>query len=160
MSLILNSKTAKRLAIVADGFDVHETSGNNFIIGSMIKFDDDVYIVSKAETMPLDTVLVALGIITAWVRWWDGLPAEHRVTQPGQFHRNEKIWVTWIRRSGRSGNLGLRSLERHPLSAPDRSTVRRDYTFVTDTAGGRIAIGELKSAIRNVRTVRPGAVRS
>ena len=34
----------------------------------------------------------------------------------------------------------------------------QDYTFVTDTDGGRMAVGELKNAIRNVRIARPGAL--
>jgi hypothetical protein len=34
----------------------------------------------------------------------------------------------------------------------------QDYTFVTDTDGGRMAVGELKSSIRNVRLARPGAM--
>ena len=34
----------------------------------------------------------------------------------------------------------------------------QDYTFVTDTYGGRKAVGELKSQISNVRFAYPGAV--
>ena len=34
----------------------------------------------------------------------------------------------------------------------------QDYTFVTDTYGGRKAVGDLKSQITNVRFAQPGAV--
>jgi hypothetical protein len=34
----------------------------------------------------------------------------------------------------------------------------QDYTFVTDTYGGRKAVGDLKSQITNVRFAYPGAV--
>jgi hypothetical protein len=68
-----------------DGFSVREkTTGT--IIGKMIKFQDGRHIVDKTETLPADTTLVAVGVVTVWVNWVDGKPIDHRVTQPGQQH--------------------------------------------------------------------------
>jgi hypothetical protein len=148
------------LALNADGFSVPERVGNNFIIGGMIKYHDHVYTLSKTEPVPLGTVLVALNIVTAWVKWWDHAPVEHRVTQPGQLHPNRedlgdldsKNWQLGL--DDRPADCWKDSRYLH-LIDPQSG---RDFTFVGDTTGTRIAIGELKSAIRNVRMVRPGAV--
>jgi hypothetical protein len=152
-----DSKNA--LSIIDDGFGVQERPGNNFIIGAMMKFDDGAFIVSKTEPLPLGTVLVALDITTAWVKWWDSLPAEHRITQSGQFHPEREDLGDLDRTQWQSGKFGVvdpwKDTRYLHLIDPQSG---RDYTFTTDSAGGRIAIGELKSAIRNVRTVRPGAV--
>jgi hypothetical protein len=150
----------QELTLNADGFSVPERVGNNFIIGGMIKYHDHVYTLNKTEPMPLGTVLVALNIITAWVKWWDQLPVEHRVTQPGQFHpvrddlpdQDKKKW-----QPGLDGQPADPWKDTRYMHLIDPQT-GQDFTFVTDTTGGRIAVGELKSAIRNVRMARPGAV--
>ncbi len=51
-----------------DGFSVSENSRGQFIRGQMIKFNDGVYIVDKTEPLP-DEPLVAVGVVTAWVKW-------------------------------------------------------------------------------------------
>ena len=148
------------LAVVDDGFSVQERPGNNFIIGAMIKYDNGTYTVAKTEQLPLGTVLVALDIVTAWVKWRDHAPVEHRVTQPGQLHPDRadlgdldrKQWQPGLGNGPADPWKDSRYLH---LIDPQSG---RDYTYVGDSAGARIAIGELKSAIRNVRTVRPGAV--
>jgi hypothetical protein len=150
----------QELALNADGFSVPERVGNNFIIGGMIKYADRVYTLNKTETLPLGTVLVALGIVTAWVKWWDQQPVEHRVTQPGQHHPvredlgdlDSKKWQRGL--NDQPADCWKDSRYLH-LIDPQTG---RDFTYVGDTTGARIAIGELKSAIRNVRMVRPGAV--
>jgi hypothetical protein len=143
-----------------DGFGVDERR-SGFIIGSMIKFVKPDFIVDKAEKLPEDRRLVALSVITAWVKWQDGLPTEHRVTQPGQTHphnddlpdRDQSTWEIG-KFTGKPidpwhDTRYLRLID--PLSG-------KDYTFVTDSAGGRVAVGDLKSQIKNVRFARPGVV--
>jgi hypothetical protein len=151
----------QELALNADdGFSVPERAGSNFIIGGMIKYADRVYTLNKTEPLPLGTVLVALSIVTAWVKWWDHLPVEHRVTQPGQHHPvredlddlDSKKW-----QRGLDGQPADCWKDSRYLRLIDPQT-GRDFTFATDTTGGLIAIGELKSAIRNVRMARHGAV--
>jgi hypothetical protein len=51
-----------------DGFSVAENSRGQFIRGQMIKFNDGLYIVDKTEPLP-DEPLVAVGVVTAWVKW-------------------------------------------------------------------------------------------
>ena len=62
----------------------------------MAKFTTDAkYSVDKADTLPDNTTLVAMDVTTAWVKWQNGNPVEHRITQPGQ--------CILIGRSSRSG---------------------------------------------------------
>jgi hypothetical protein len=142
-----------------DGFDVQERS-NNYIIGGMIKYFNHVYTLNKAEPLPPDLILLVLGIVTCWVRWWDHAPTEHRVTYSGQMHpRREDLpdldKTLW--QPGLGDNLADPWKDSRYMHLIDLQT-GRDYTFVTDTDGGRMAIGELKSSIRNVRMALPGAM--
>ena len=71
----------------ADGFSVAERSGNNLIVGKMLKFTiDSKYKIDKADILPDNTTLVAVDVTTAWVKWQNDKPIEHRITQPGQGH--------------------------------------------------------------------------
>ena len=143
-----------------DGFSVAEPMGNRFIIGGMIKYDKHAYALNKTEPMPLGTVLVVLGVKTAWVQWRDQLPIEHRVTREGQHHpvlddmpdRDKTKW-----QSGPDGRLADPWKDTRYVHAIDPQT-GQDYTIVGDSNGMRMAVGELKSAIRNVRMARPGAL--
>jgi hypothetical protein len=144
----------------ADGFDVPERGGGNLIVGKLMKFNNGAYVIDKTETLPPHTTLVVLDITTAWVKWRDGKPVEHRITYPGQVHpdrddlpdQDEALWEE-----------GLTSEPADPWK--DTRYVRMvdprtgaDYTFVTDSYGGRRAVGELKSQVSNVRYACPGAV--
>jgi hypothetical protein len=142
-----------------DGFAVAEPTGNRFIIGGIVKYDKHAYTLNKTEPMPLGTVLVVLGVKTAWVQWRDQLPIEHRVTQEGQRHpvrddlpdQDKNLWQVGL--NGKSDPWK----DTRYVHAIDPQT-GRDYTIVGDSAGLRMAVGELKSAIRNVRIARPGAL--
>jgi hypothetical protein len=147
------------IATADDGFSVREkTTGT--IIGKMIKFLDGRYIVDKTETLPADTTLVALGVVTVWVNWVDGKPIDHRVTQPGQQHpeRDElpdqdvSLWPPGLNDEPSDPWRDSRYLH---LVDPQTGA---DYTFITDSYGGRRGVGELKSQIANVRSVHPAAV--
>ena len=52
------------LTNAGDGFGVPENSGNQFIVGKMMKFADGEYIVDKTEPLPADIELVALAVTT------------------------------------------------------------------------------------------------
>ena len=152
-----------QVATINDGWDVAETgSTSNLIRGKILKFADGKYTAEKTTVLPIGTELVAIDVTTAWVRWGgdDGKPTEHRVTYAGQNH------------PGRH-ELGDDDLEEWPAGLDGKpADVWRDtrymllihpktgqeYTFVTDSWGGRKAIGTLKDQIRNVRAEHPNAV--
>jgi hypothetical protein len=147
-----------------DGFSVPENSKGQFIRGQMTKFNDSVYIVDKTEPLP-DEPLIAVGAITAWVHWGkdkngNSKPIEHRVTAAGQIHpdrddlpdQDESLWP-----------LGLDGKPADPWKDTRYLNLINpwtgaDYTFVTDSYGGRKGVGILKSKITNVRMAHPRAV--
>ena len=143
-----------------DGFDVQERSGS-FIIGGMIKYHDHVYTLNKAEPVLPDTTLLVIRIITCWVRWWDQAPTEHRVTRSGQLHpqrddlpdKDKALWQL-----GLDGKNGADPWKDSRYLHLINLQTGQDYTFVTDTYGGRMAVGELNSSIRNVRVAHPSAM--
>jgi hypothetical protein len=144
-----------------DGFAVPEKSGGSAIVGKLVKFSvDGKFVVDKTEPMAADTTLVAMAVVTAWVCWKDGSPVEHRITQPGQYHPDreelgdldEKTWEVGLNDKPSDPWRDTRYLH---LIDPQTGA---DFTFVTDTFGGRRGIGDLKSQIANVRSVHPAAV--
>jgi hypothetical protein len=144
-----------------DGFSVPEKGGNSLIIGKMLKFTiDGKYKIDKADILPDGTTLVAIGVKTVWVKWQDGKPVEHPITQPGQLHPDradlpDQDQTTW--EPGKDGEPSDPWKDTRYLHLIDPRT-GQDYSFVTDTFGGRKAVGELKSQITNVRFAHPGAV--
>jgi hypothetical protein len=145
----------------SDGFSVAEKGGSNLIVGKMVKFTiDGKYKVDKADILPDDTRLVAIDVTTAWVRWNEERPSEHRITQPGQIHPDrddlpDQDKATW--EPGLTGEPADPWRDTRYLRLIDPRT-GQDYTFVSDTYGGRKAVGDLKSQIGNVRFAYPGAV--
>jgi hypothetical protein len=142
-----------------DGFSVPESSAGQFIRGQMLKYTDGYYVVDKTEPLP-DEPLVAVGVTTVWVKWRDGKPVEHCVTATGQAHperddlpdHDETLWPPGV--DGKPADPWKDT--RYLYLVNPRTGA--DYTFVTDTYGGRRAIGNLKSKINNVRVAYPGAV--
>jgi hypothetical protein len=146
--------------MTTDGFAVQENSGASMIVGKMLKFSDGRFTVDKTETMPANTTLVAVGVITAWVRWADSRPSEHKVTQPGQSHpyRDElpdQDQTKWA--FGLNGEPADPWRDTRYLHLIDPNT-GADFTFISDSFGGRRAVGDLKQQIANVRSVHPAAV--
>jgi hypothetical protein len=144
-----------------DGFTVEEKAGNNLIVGKMLKFTiEGKYKVDKADILPDNTTLVAIDVVTTWLKWHDDKPVEHRITKPGQVHpdradlpdQDEGKWEPGI-----NGQPADPWRDTRYLRLIDPRT-GQDYTFVTDTYGGRKAVGDLKSQIANVRFAYPGAV--
>jgi hypothetical protein len=144
-----------------DGFAVPEKSGGSAIVGKLVKFSvDGRFVVDKTEPMAADTTLVAMAVVTAWVCWKDGRLVEHRITQPGQYHPDreelgnldEKAWEVGLNDKPSDPWRDTRYLH---LMDPQTGA---DFTFVTDTFGGRRGIGDLKSQIANVRSSHPASV--
>jgi hypothetical protein len=143
-----------------DGFDVTEPR-TGFIVGSMIKFVDRDFMADKTEKLPEGTELAALSTVTAWVKWEQGKPVQHLVTHAGKaYPRREDLpdldQEAWEINKFTGDPADCWHDTRY-LHLIDPRT-GRDFTFVTDTYGGRAAVGDLKNAIANVRRARPGAV--
>ena len=151
--------TALTAPTTDDGFAVQENAGGH-IVGRMLKFLDGKFVVDKTETLPENTTLVAKAVITAWVHWVDGKPVEHRITQQGQSHPfrdelpdlDESTWPPGLNDEPADPWRDTRYLH---LICP---VTGQDYTFVTDSYGGRRAVGDLKGKIANVRAAHPHAV--
>jgi len=147
--------------IVTDGFTVAEKAGNSMIFGKMLKFTiEGKYKVDKTDNLPDNTTLVAVDVNTGWVKWQDSKPIEHRITQPGHLHPDrddlpDRDKTTW--QPGLNGEPADPWRDTRYLRLIDPRT-GQDYTFVSDTYGGRKAVGDLKSQIGNVRFAYPGAV--
>jgi hypothetical protein len=147
--------------VKADGFTVAEKIGSNLIVGKMIKFTiDGKFKADKTDILPENTRLVAIDVTTTWTRWDEDKPTDHRITQPGQLHpdredlpdQDEAEW-----KPGLNGEPADPWRDTRYLRLIDPRT-GQDYTFVSDTYGGRKAVGDLKSQIGNVRFAYPGAV--
>jgi hypothetical protein len=147
--------------VKVDGFTVSEKVGNSLIVGKMLKFTvDSKYKVDKADILPANTSLVAVDVTTTWVKWQNDKPIEHRITRPGQLHPDRDELpdldkTMWQR--GLNGEPADPWRDTRYLRLIDPRT-GQDYTFVTDTYGGRKAVGDLKSQISNVRFAYSGAV--
>jgi|ERR1700730_1967735 hypothetical protein len=143
-----------------DGFAVQENTGTSMIVGKMLKFLDGRFTCDKTETLPANITLVAVGVVTVWVHWENNRPIEHRVTQPGQLHPyrdelpdlDETKWPPGLNDEPSDPWRDSRYLH---LIDPKTGA---DYTFVTDSYGGRRAVGDLKRQIANVRSAHPEAV--
>jgi hypothetical protein len=144
----------------SDGFAVVEKhSSTTAIVGRILKFTDGQFIVDKTEKLPADTTLVAVGVVTAWVHWVDNKPVEHLVTQDGQYHPEREELADLDQDQWPFGLSGERAdpwRDTRYLHLIDPQS-GADYTFVTDSWGGRRAVGDLKSSIVNVRSAHPGA---
>jgi hypothetical protein len=144
-----------------DGFAVREKTSGNVIVGKLMKFTNEGhFMIDKTEVLAAETTLIALGVITCWVHWQNGKPVEHRITAPGTTHPDrselpdldESQWPDGLNGEPNDPWGDTRYLH---LIDPQSGA---DYTFVTDTFGGRRAISDLKSQIANVRSVHPAAV--
>jgi len=144
----------------SDGFAVAEPASGNPIHGKMLKFVNGAYVADKTEHVPINTRLVALDVTTAWVKWKGSKPVEHRITLPGRIHpeRNELPDLdqsTW--EEGLNGEPSDCWRNTRYLRLIDPNT-GEEYTFITDSFGGRKAVDDLKDAVRNVRYAHPAAV--
>jgi hypothetical protein len=110
--------------------------------------------------MPATTTLVAINVVTAWVCWRNSKPTEHKVTQPGQPHpyredlpdQDQSQWPPGLNDEPADPWRDTRYVH---MVDPNTG---QDYIFVTDSFGGRRAVGDLKSQIANVRVAHPSAL--
>jgi hypothetical protein len=154
-----NSSMTNEVAIsqYGDGFDVEEPVGTGLVRGSLLRFKDPDFLVNGSDHLPEDvTQFTVVSMTTCWTRWWNEQPT-HVVTQPGQQHPrrdelgdlDEKLW-----QKGKDGTKTDPWADtRHLVLVHDGSAAT--FTFVTSTTGGRIAISELKDAIKLRRRARP-----
>lgn len=143
-----------------DGFAVEEKINTGLICGKMLKFTDGNFTVDKVETLPANTRLIAMAMATVWVHWEAGKPVEHRQTQAGEPHpsrgelpdQDESLWPSGLNDQPEDPWKDTRYLR---LIDPKTGA---DYTFVTDSIGGRRAVSELKRQIANMRAMEPAAI--
>ena len=152
----------QEIATRDDGFAVAERGGTNLIKGVILKFADSTYKANKTEVIqqaPHGPAFVVVGIVTAWVHWKDGKPT-HKITHTGQTHPwredmgdlDQAEWPIGIGGVPNDPHKDTRYVYLVNLRSG------KTYTFITDTHGGRQAVGELKDACTIVRQVRPGAL--
>jgi hypothetical protein len=144
-----------------DGFGVVvPETGNSMVRGKIMRFKDDQFLVDKTEIVEMGTELVVTSLITAWVKWIDSKPVEHRVTASGEQHPYRSAlpdndpgeWPDGL--DGKPADVWRDSRYLHLVD--DKSAAQ--YTFTSSTAGGLIAISELVDQIALYRRVHPRAV--
>jgi hypothetical protein len=154
---------SQEIAIRDDGFAVSERGSNTLLKGITAKFATGIYKANKTEILeqaPHGPAYVVLGVVTCWVHWQNKRPIEHRITQAGQIHpwredlgNDDK--TEWELDQGGTPRDPWKDTRYVYLLNPQNA---KTYTFITDTVGGRQAVGELKDAIMTYRQARPGAV--
>ena len=152
-------------ATSSDGWDEVPETGGSLIVGFKVKFDfnnitweiDGTKITPDVEE---DTYAV-LGVKSVWTKWGEDRKPEHRVTQPGQRHplkdempdRDEDEWPL-----GLDGKTQEDPWKDNRYVYMINTQTAAEFTFVTDTYGGRRAVSDLKQQIAYARRVHPGAV--
>jgi hypothetical protein len=151
---------SNQVAIIKDGFSTEERkNGNSLITGRILKFKDSGYTVDK-ESFASGGRYFARDVATVWTHWEDGEPVEHRITEPGGYHpdrselpdQDQNLWPIGL--GGTAADPWRDSRYLHLVCQQSGA----DYTFISDTHGGRQAVGQLKDQIRNVRYAHPGAM--
>ena len=147
---------------VDDGWNspVDDDGVGRQIQGKLLRYDDKEWVIGKERTLaPNGTRLIVLGIRSGWKRWATGKVVDFVTEIDGHYpkrhelgHDDESAWECgpddqptdpW--QNSREALL----IDAHTCAA---------YTFCTASAGGRSAIDDLKTAVRNARRVRPGVV--
>jgi hypothetical protein len=141
-----------------DGWDSVPADSGGTIRGKIIKFSDGHYLVGTESVTGIE--LVAMDVLTAWVRWAENKPTEHRVTKARERHPDREELgdldkTKWeIGLNGEQADPWVDSRYLYLANAHDGA----EYTFVTSSAGGRKAIGDLKGQIANIRYAHPTAI--
>jgi hypothetical protein len=145
----------------SDGWDAVPETSFGLIRGRITLYNINTkdYLVDK-QTVMNGRVLVVVGVVTAWVRWDDKKPREHRITAPGQRHPdrdelshfNKELWEIGIDGKPLDPWRDTRYLY---LIDPQTG---EEFTFVTSIIRGHVAISELSRQIANARSAHPGAV--
>ena len=131
--------------------------GTGLIQGPLAKFTNEATWVTRDEEELPKLELVAVDVIRVVQKWQDGKPVETRILEPHQKfpdieEMNEKIpRKEWI--EGPDGQMRGPWQAQHILYLLDLSTMDK-YTYPTGTAGGTIAIRELRDKIVWMKTYR------
>jgi hypothetical protein len=158
-----NSSNEMTIPAQDDGWGSVPPAPERFVKGKIIKFRDGAYFIGAGRSepiMPDELQLIALSVVVAWVRWADGTPVEQRVTGPHQRHPerdelghlDESQWPTF---GDKPSDVWRDSRYVYLLDAQKTAEL---YTFVTETYGGRSAVGDLANQIARVRRAHPGAI--
>lgn len=143
--------------ITSDGWDELE-GGNSFIRGMRIRFSQGDFFCANGASVSSEERFGVVGVKKGWQRWCDGR-AETRITLPGQIHpsrdeigdTNEALWP--LNKDGRKEDPWCDVRAVHMVSAANL----QEYTFVTQTYGGRKSVAELGEKIRRMRMRYPNA---
>jgi hypothetical protein len=143
-----------------DGFAVEEKLGESLISGRMIKFSEGNFTIDKIETLPPGTQLTVMAMATVWVHWDSGRPVEQRITRVGESHldrrdlpdQDDSLWPSGLNDKPEDPWKDTRYVH---LIDPNTGS---DYTFITDSIGGRRAVSDLKRQIANKRATHPAAI--
>jgi hypothetical protein len=146
----------------SDGWDSVPPTPERFIKGRMLKFRDGAYFHNRNEPILADELqLVVIGVIVVWERWEDGEKVEQRITKPRQRHPKREELSHFDKSKWPEAKFGDEPSDpwhdTRYVHLLDPKTAE-EYTFVTDTFGGRIAVGDLANQIAGVRCAHPGAI--
>jgi hypothetical protein len=141
-----------------DGFDVDEPTTGSTIKGLLLKFRDTDYLVNGVDHLEEDAgPFSVISMTTMWTRW-EGDKPFHKVTQPGQPHpRRDELPdqdpAAWPKNKNNE-KVDPWQDTRNIVMVDDKSATT--YTFSGTSIGARIAVSELKDAIKLRRRARPG----
>jgi hypothetical protein len=144
---------------MSEGFDVAENGGDSPIVGKLVRFNKGSYIVGKDGSLPPGLKLLVRSMVTCWVRWSDDGKPDYKITQPGQSHperdelpdQDDSLWPP-----GPDDKPSDPWRDTRLVLMVDQKTATQ-YSFTTDSAGGRRAVRELKNQIALVREEHPTA---
>jgi hypothetical protein len=142
-----------------DGWDTNLPETGGLLHGKTVKFRDGKYFADKTADIT-GKILVAADIVACWVRWWDGKPTEHKITEPGQLHPerdelgddDEAQW-----QEGLDGEPTDPWADTRYARLFDPKTAE-EFTFTTSSIGGRRAVRDLQRQVMRMRSATPGAL--
>lgn len=141
----------------SDGWDSVPENTGQLIIGAKLKFKDGAWFADGEKVgNAKDATFAVADVTVAWVHWLGKKPIEHRVTKPGQRHperdelpdRDEKLWEPGLDGSPEDPWKDTRYVLLIDIVSA------AEFTFITDTHGGRRAVRDLKRQVSNSRRAR------
>jgi hypothetical protein len=161
MSKIKDAMMNDNLAVTAGGgWDAVPDRDSGMIHGRIIKFADGYYTISESTEPANGRVLVVAGVVPAWVKWRDGKPVEHRITQSRMPHPEREDLPDLDQNDWPAGLDGQPAdpwQDTRYLYLADPQT-GEEFTFTTSSWGGRRAIADLRNQIANIRYANQGAI--
>lgn len=146
---------------IDDGWNSPDDDGaGRQIQGTLLRYVDKQYFAGKEKSIvPNSTHLIALNIKAGWKHWAGGKVIGFVTEVNGQYPKRHELGHTdeseWECGPDDKPSDPLQNSREVLLIDPHTCTT---YTFCTASIGGRIAVDELKDAVRNARRVRPGVV--